>query len=168
MSRGTALYRFFDKGNQLLYVGISNYPASRVETHRRSSPWRDQIARHSIEEHPSRSAAAFAESEAINTEFPLYNKQGRRTEPKSVTLARKKAAEEARAAARRMLARRRKAKDTAEERLRTAVLEGREAGLVLTELAALSGYSFEEVRRMARMTADRKPQRPAGSEEKTG
>ncbi|MER6778475.1 MULTISPECIES: hypothetical protein [unclassified Streptomyces] len=140
----------FDANDQLLYVGISNYPITRLETHRRSSPWRSEIASHTVEEFPTRREAAFAESEAINIENPLYNKQGRRAEPKSVTMAKRREADAAKAAARRSLTRRLKSARLAEGRLRLAVVEGRQAGLTIPEVAKLSGLSGDEVRRISR------------------
>ncbi|MFD7554127.1 GIY-YIG nuclease family protein [Streptomyces sp. NPDC059835] len=150
----TALYRVFDSDDRLLYVGISNYPATRLDAHRRGAPWGSEMARHTLEEFPTRRQAAFAESEAINIERPLYNKQGRRLEPQSVTLARQETVEQGKSKARKELTRRRKELAASEERFRIALANGHEAGLPLRELAALSGRSTETVRKVIRINGD--------------
>lgn len=144
----THLYRLFDKEDQLLYVGISWFAQVRIDAHMRGAPWRDEIARYEIETHPTRKAAAFAESEAINTEFPRYNKQGRRADPKSAAIARKQAAEKVKGEARQVLRRRKKAVDAARVRLEASIAQGREAGLTLAELAELSGCANGDLRKI--------------------
>ncbi|WP_405531523.1 GIY-YIG nuclease family protein [Streptomyces avidinii] len=150
----TALYRIFDAEDRLLYVGISGYPVTRLDAHRRGAPWRAEIARHAVEEFPTRQQAAFAESEAINIERPRYNKQGRRTEPQSVTLARQETVERNKIAAREGLARCREELAATEERFQLSLVNARKAGLSLRELASLSGRSTETVRKAIRINGD--------------
>lgn len=69
----TALYRFFDAQDRLLYVGISTWGIRRWREHSRSKDWWPDVVRTTIEHYPSREAAAAAEVEAIRTEHPLYN-----------------------------------------------------------------------------------------------
>lgn len=69
----TALYRLFDAGDRLLYVGISVRPAVRWEEHALSRPWWHLVARKDVEWLASRSVAADAEREAIRVERPLFN-----------------------------------------------------------------------------------------------
>ncbi|MGQ4661296.1 hypothetical protein [Lysobacter sp. F6437] len=73
----TALYRHYDGRGALLYVGISLCAIYRLSQHRRK-PWSRQIARVSIEWHPTRSAALAAEKKAIKRERPIHNVIGAR------------------------------------------------------------------------------------------
>ena len=76
-----ALYRFFDRTDVLLYVGISMDLPTRLRNHRREKPWWLEIAYITIEPHESRIAALAAEAVAIETEKPLYNDQHNPTVP---------------------------------------------------------------------------------------
>lgn len=67
-----ALYRHFDANDTLLYVGISVNHVSRLAQHG-ASHWFYDIARISIEWHPSTDDALAAEYEAITSEKPLHN-----------------------------------------------------------------------------------------------
>jgi GIY-YIG catalytic domain len=71
----TALYRWWDKENLLLYIGISDELAGRVKGHVKASSWMDFAATSAIERHPTRAAALAAEEEAIKAEKPIFNKQ---------------------------------------------------------------------------------------------
>lgn len=73
-ARRTALYRFFDSDDQLLYIGIAYDPNLRRYQHA-GQPWRDAVARQVIEWYPSRQAAEDAERKAIEAELPLHNIQ---------------------------------------------------------------------------------------------
>ena len=75
-NRPHALYRFFDKDDRLLYVGISLDPGARWKTHAREKEWWSDVARVSIEEHPTRKSVLDAESAAIRSECPLRNIAG--------------------------------------------------------------------------------------------
>ena len=68
------LYRHFDKDGALLYVGISLSAVERLRQHRDSSHWFKKIARITIERHPTREDAEWAEREAIHRENPKHNK----------------------------------------------------------------------------------------------
>jgi hypothetical protein len=70
----TALYRFFDADDELLYVGISRDPAERWKQHRDKPWWRD-VAMRVVEWHDDRPSAERAERKAIQTEGPRYNVQ---------------------------------------------------------------------------------------------
>ena len=72
--RRTALYRFYDVDEQLLYIGIAYDPNLRRHQHSKA-PWRDLVAKQVIEWHPTRDAAAEAERTAIAAELPLHNTQ---------------------------------------------------------------------------------------------
>ena len=70
----TALYRLFDAAGRLLYVGISSNPEERLKSHASTAPWWPLVANRDIAAYPSRGAAEDAETEAIKTEQPLYNR----------------------------------------------------------------------------------------------
>ena len=70
-----SLYRCFDENGALLYVGISKSALARVSAHSVESAWYPSVAKISIENFDSVSAAANAEKLAIATENPLHNKQ---------------------------------------------------------------------------------------------
>lgn len=80
------LYRFYDKDNRLLYVGMSLHAAKRASQHRRDKPWWNDVARmdvdhHDITEHELRRL----ESEAIYNDSPPHNgKRGRPPEGERV------------------------------------------------------------------------------------
>lgn len=69
----TALYRYYDAQDRLLYVGITDGLAVRIASHIKASSWMDFAARSTIERHPTRKAAADMEREAIEGERPLFN-----------------------------------------------------------------------------------------------
>lgn len=67
------LYRFYDAGGRLLYVGISKQLPVRWRNHGQFKSWWPDVARATIEHYESRDAAAEAEIRAIVTERPAYN-----------------------------------------------------------------------------------------------
>lgn len=69
----TALYRYFDAQDVLLYVGISAYAGARFRGHAKRSPWMDCAVRSTITRYPTREEARTAEIEAIRTERPVFN-----------------------------------------------------------------------------------------------
>ena len=70
----TTVYRHFDKDGELLYVGISMSFLHRQVAHRRVKSWFDQIATITLTHYPSRREALDAETLAIRTESPKYNR----------------------------------------------------------------------------------------------
>lgn len=74
----TALYRLYDAGDQLLYVGITRNPEHRWSMHSYTAArtWWPKVTRKAVEWHPSREAAAAAELAAIQGEAPAYNVAG--------------------------------------------------------------------------------------------
>ncbi len=68
------LYRFFDAQDRLLYVGISNNFFGRVGQHKTDKDWFHEIAYSTFEHFPNRGAVERAETKAILSENPLYNK----------------------------------------------------------------------------------------------
>lgn len=72
----TALYRYFDATNELLYIGISIDPDGRLRAHRDNhEPWVPVIASRTVEWLDSRPLALKAEEEAIKAERPRYNEK---------------------------------------------------------------------------------------------
>ena len=74
-SAETALYRWWDADDMLLYVGISDRLRNRTGSHVEGSSWMDFAARSAVERNPTRLDALDAERSAIETEHPLFNVQ---------------------------------------------------------------------------------------------
>jgi len=72
----TTLYRYFDFKGQLLYVGITKNQFNRASQHSKDSPWFSEIMSARFEHLETREAALKAESNAIATELPKFNKAG--------------------------------------------------------------------------------------------
>jgi hypothetical protein len=68
------LYRFYDKNNILLYVGISGEWRTRLHQHERNSEWWDEASFIKLERFPDRKSVEEAEIRAITTEMPIWNK----------------------------------------------------------------------------------------------
>lgn len=71
------VYRVFDEVGQLLYVGVSSDVFLRFAQHAQRAPWVAYVASVTFEQHPTREAAEAAEAEAIRTEDPVWNMDGR-------------------------------------------------------------------------------------------
>jgi hypothetical protein len=69
----TALYRLFDAGSTLLYVGISNNFGQRWVQHAAEQVWWPEVKRQTVDWCSSRTEAAMLEKEAIKAESPKYN-----------------------------------------------------------------------------------------------
>lgn len=67
------LYRIFDAGNVLLYVGVTNDWRRRESEHARSKQWWELAAHIKRETFPDRESVIAAEKQAIRTENPRYN-----------------------------------------------------------------------------------------------
>lgn len=78
----TALYRHFDADGSLLWVGVTANPFLRLAGHMSTSDWRDSVARVEIERFDSRGAAEAAETQAILSERPRFNRQASRCAPR--------------------------------------------------------------------------------------
>lgn len=74
----TALYRFYDAGKQLLYIGITGQPRERWAAHRRKARWWPLAAFVAVEIHPTEWQALNAERTAIRSEHPSFNKRSRK------------------------------------------------------------------------------------------
>jgi predicted GIY-YIG superfamily endonuclease len=77
--RETALYRWWDEADILLYIGVAGDLGSRTKGHVKGSSWMEFVARSAVERHPTRGAALAAETAAIKAEHPLFNFQHNNT-----------------------------------------------------------------------------------------
>jgi predicted GIY-YIG superfamily endonuclease len=73
VSERTALYRFFDCANDLLYVGITKSFGQRWLNHSQKKPWWSEVRSHTAEWLDSRHEAEAAEKQAVISERPKYN-----------------------------------------------------------------------------------------------
>lgn len=71
----TALYRLYDTGGALLYIGIAANPERRFDGHESTKSWWPHVDRNltKIEWYDTRTDAEAAEDEAIRTEHALHN-----------------------------------------------------------------------------------------------
>lgn len=72
--RPHALYRFYDRSDVLLYVGITVDPGARFKKHGGDKEWWTEVDRINIEHYATRREALDAEKKAIKEEQPLHNK----------------------------------------------------------------------------------------------
>lgn len=84
----TALYRFYDNADRLLYVGITHDIEQRWTSHARNQPWWLDVSRKTVDWHPNRSVAERLEDEALRRDKPLYDRSGKRWESDGVVDAR--------------------------------------------------------------------------------
>lgn len=69
----TAVYRFYDAEDQLLYVGITNNLDVRWATHASDKPWWHLVTRKDAEWFETRAEALAAEKEVVAEQEPLYD-----------------------------------------------------------------------------------------------
>jgi hypothetical protein len=69
----TALYRFYNQHDELLYIGISNKPRARWKTHEAKQPWWPEVITREVEWFDTRPEAERAETTAISAENPRWN-----------------------------------------------------------------------------------------------
>lgn len=74
--RKSYLYRCFDAGDVLLYVGVTFNVSARKSQHRKRAAWFSNVKRVSIETFDSRHEAELAEYRVIQTERPKINRVG--------------------------------------------------------------------------------------------
>lgn len=79
----TCMYKAFDECERLLYVGVtSNFTGRRSQHGRSDSQWFDRDVRWEFYWFATRATAETAESYAIVTEEPLFNRRGARRDSK--------------------------------------------------------------------------------------
>ncbi len=71
--RPQVLYRHYDKGGALLYIGVSCSAFTRLSQHSNHSHWFADIATVTLEHYPDRESVLKAETQAILTEKPAHN-----------------------------------------------------------------------------------------------
>lgn len=86
----TALYRFYDRSDGLLYVGQSRDPSRRMGDHKAKKEWWAVMATMRLEWHETLEMALEAEKIAIETEKPLHNIQHNRGAATVTTTTKKK------------------------------------------------------------------------------
>lgn len=69
----TALYRYYNLKDELIYVGISNNPVNRASEHKREKTWFTEIRRITVDWFDRRESALEAEKTAIQKYSPKYN-----------------------------------------------------------------------------------------------
>lgn len=138
-SNRTALYRLFDQGGVLLYVGVTGNPTARFSNHASTKSWWTDVASHTIKWHTSRVGAEVAERAAIQAELPRWNRQHARTPlpPELAALF---------AAYKKALLARRKMEVEISERAVKCLREG----VSTTRLARMTGKTDETFRTLAR------------------
>lgn len=73
MGTENAVYRLYENGGRLLYVGVTWSPTVRFEQHRAEKYWFAHVAYAEIEWYPTRAIAEDEEARAIWLEAPLHN-----------------------------------------------------------------------------------------------
>lgn len=76
MSDKAELYRLYDAGGRLLYIGVTKSAHFRLMQHV-WKPWWPDVARKEVQPHKTRADALLSERNAICKERPIYNGQGR-------------------------------------------------------------------------------------------
>lgn len=82
----TAVYRLYDAGDDLIYVGITNDPRIRWSGHAHQKPWWGSVTLREVEWYATREEAEIVEAEVISTLRPKWNIDGgepRRGQPGS-------------------------------------------------------------------------------------
>lgn len=77
MTGASTVYRCYDAEGRLIYVGCTGNLEQRLRGHRNSSWWSVQIADVRTTDYPTAIEGRIAEREAIRTEHPRWNTQGR-------------------------------------------------------------------------------------------
>lgn len=81
------LYRYYDREGRLLYVGITGSGSSRMAAHASTSRWWRYVRTARFEHFRTREAALLAETMAIQTERPKFNKAQRVLAPRPASEA---------------------------------------------------------------------------------
>lgn len=152
----TALYRLYDEGGVLLYVGITNMPNVRFDAHA-MKPWWSQVEHKDIKWFANRQLASQAEVLAIRNEHPVHNSMHAVPGvPDVVTLVAIEEPEpetdeldERIQAAAKKRTRAEDALKRADDELRELLVEGRAAGKGPSHMAKLTGFTREWVARIA-------------------
>lgn len=71
----TSVYRYYDRNNVLLYVGITNRGVTRNSEHDMTKSWWSFVVRQEVEHYPHRQAALEREKHLIRKYRPPFNTQ---------------------------------------------------------------------------------------------
>lgn len=73
------VYRLFDAAGELLYVGASRTPLRRLRAHQSGQAWWPEVdlTKLQLERFPSQEEAFIAELQAIRSEHPKFNIEGK-------------------------------------------------------------------------------------------
>lgn len=69
----TTLYRFYDQGQGLLYIGIAVNHNNRIARHRTTKPWWGEVKEIETVLYPTRDEARWAEKVEVLLGMPKYN-----------------------------------------------------------------------------------------------
>lgn len=75
LANSSELYRHYDSYGRLLYVGVSLSSLGRLADHRSTCSWFKLIKAITIDRYPTRALALAAETAAIKTERPYFNRK---------------------------------------------------------------------------------------------
>jgi predicted GIY-YIG superfamily endonuclease len=75
ITTATSVYRYYDKFNILVYVGVTSQRSARNQQHNRDKPWWEFVDRQEIDHYPTRSQALAAEQALIEKFTPPFNFQ---------------------------------------------------------------------------------------------
>lgn len=73
MNCRTAVYRLYNGGGLLLYIGMSRYPRNRFNAHVSERSWWPEVTMATLEWYDTRDEARTVEVAAIHSEHPCYN-----------------------------------------------------------------------------------------------
>jgi hypothetical protein len=76
LAQGPFVYRCYDAGDRLIYIGSAKSRLTRMHNHRANTPWWRDVVRVDYEDCPDIETARLAETAAIRAERPLRNKRG--------------------------------------------------------------------------------------------
>ena len=79
----TAVYRWYDARDRLLYVGITDEPKRRWQRHAKLSAWWPDAVRRVMVWYDDRPTAELEEKRAIAEESPVHNKVGKPKPPRT-------------------------------------------------------------------------------------
>lgn len=70
------VYRCYDRGGRLLYIGCTQYPERRIGEHRKRSRWGGLLATQTFEGPYGYYEGFAVERAAIEAEAPMFNRAG--------------------------------------------------------------------------------------------
>lgn len=71
----TSVYKYYDKRDMLIYVGITSRAMKRNTEHNLTKQWWPHVVRQDVEHYPTRARALAQEKRLIQKHLPPFNKQ---------------------------------------------------------------------------------------------